>query len=308
MASATQEPARKMALLLDLARLQDNLGGGSLDQALELCREAAAVGFEPQRALDELERLAEAAGKPEELIRALDLRYQALVNRAREVSIAERLTLNDEIVGLRRRQAQLARAQGDGQRAWDFLQSAVELRPDEPLILRDLVDLGESLGRWTELAQLYVRRAAENAPEAFRTALQLERAAGAPARDPDHRRGGAGERGSGQGPRPPRVAGGAGAGGDGCRRLDAPGRALRLGGGAGARHHRTHRGRRPSLGGGRVDGGRHGPRGAPRQRRRSGAPAHRRALRRERLSAGSGRAGAHSTCAPASTPSTRRSW
>src|SRR5262249_30660788 len=116
MATAVHEPGRKVALLLDLARLQDNLEGGSLEQGLELCGEAAAVGFEPQRALDELERLAEAAGKPEELIRALDLRYQALVARAREVSIAERLTLNDEIVAVRRRQAQLARAQGDGQR------------------------------------------------------------------------------------------------------------------------------------------------------------------------------------------------
>jgi tetratricopeptide (TPR) repeat protein len=176
MASATQEPARKVALLLDLARLQDNLEGGSLEQALELCREAAAVGFEPQRALDELERLAEAAGKPEELIRALDLRYQALVGRAREVSIAERLTLNDEIVALRRRQAQLAHAQGDGQRAWDYLQSAVELRPDEPLILRDLIELGEALGRWGDLSHLYARRA-ESAPEALRNALILERAA-----------------------------------------------------------------------------------------------------------------------------------
>src|SRR6185295_5524911 len=63
-----------------------------------------------------------------------------------------------------------------GQRAWDYLQSAVELRPDEPLILRDLIELGESLGKWGELTQLYARRA-ESAPEAFRNALILERAA-----------------------------------------------------------------------------------------------------------------------------------
>jgi tetratricopeptide (TPR) repeat protein len=174
MASATKEPARKVALLLDLARLQDNLQGGSLEQALELCREAAAMGS--GRALDELERLAEAAGKPDELSRALDLRYQALLDRAHQATIAERLGLNDEAVALRRRQAHLARSQGDGQRAWDYLQSAAELRPDEPLTLRDLIELAESLGRWGDLAQLYVRRA-ETAPEALRTALQLERAA-----------------------------------------------------------------------------------------------------------------------------------
>jgi hypothetical protein len=176
MASATHEPARKVALLLDLARLQDNLEGGSLETALELCREAAAVGHEPQRALDELERLAETAGKPEELIAALEVRQQSLVGRAREASIAERITFNEEIVALKRRQAHLARALGDGERAWSYLLSAGELRPDEPLILRDLIELGESLGRWGDLSHLYARRA-ESAPEAFRTAVILERAA-----------------------------------------------------------------------------------------------------------------------------------
>ncbi len=175
MATATQEPARKVALLLDLARLQDNLEGGTLEQALELCREAVAVGFEPERALDELERLAEAAGKPEEIIRALDTRVEILQARAKEAAIAERLNLNDEIVALRRRQAHLARSLGEGARGWDFLQSAIELRPDEPLILRDLLALGETLGRWGDLAQLYGRRA-ESAPEDFKVALQLERA------------------------------------------------------------------------------------------------------------------------------------
>ena len=175
MASATEEPARKVALLLDLARLQDNLEGGTLAAALELCREAAAVGFEPARALDELERLAEAAGQPEEIIRSLDARVDNLQARAREAAIADRFAFNDEIVALRRRQASLARAQGEGARAWDFLQSALELKPDEALIVRDLISLGETLGRFGDLAQLYARRA-ESAPESFRTSLQLDRA------------------------------------------------------------------------------------------------------------------------------------
>jgi golgin subfamily B member 1 len=175
MAGAVVEPGRKVALLLDLARLQDNLEGGTLDEALELCRQAAQVGFEPERALDELERLAEAAGKPEEIIRSLETRVEILQTRAREAAIADRLTLNDEIVALRRRQAMLSKQAGEGARAWDYLQSALELRPDEPLILRDLTTLGDALGRWGDLAQLYARRA-ENAPEAYRVPLELERA------------------------------------------------------------------------------------------------------------------------------------
>jgi tetratricopeptide (TPR) repeat protein len=175
-ASATHEPARKVALLLDLARLQDNLDGGSLEKALELCREAAQVGESPERALDELERLAEEAQKPEELLTALELRIEVLSKRAREVSVADRLNLNDEIVALRRRQASVARAQNSSTRAWDFLQKAVELRPDEPLILRDLIDLGDKLGRHAEVIPLYQRRA-ESAPEPFQIALTLERAA-----------------------------------------------------------------------------------------------------------------------------------
>src|SRR5581483_2124862 len=88
-----------------------------------------------------------------------------------------RLSATEELVAIRRRQAQLARAVegADGARAWGFLERALEVAPIEPLLTRDLVELAESLGRWEELAAMLARRI-ESAPQPVRIGLQLERA------------------------------------------------------------------------------------------------------------------------------------
>ncbi|HEY0476812.1 MAG TPA: tetratricopeptide repeat protein [Kofleriaceae bacterium] len=61
--------------------------------------------------------------------------------------------LRRELVALRRRQAQLVR--GDApERAWEVLQQAIALSPGEPLVLSDLTELAEELGRYDALAEL----------------------------------------------------------------------------------------------------------------------------------------------------------
>ncbi|HEY4177595.1 MAG TPA: tetratricopeptide repeat protein [Kofleriaceae bacterium] len=61
--------------------------------------------------------------------------------------------LRRELVALRRRQAQLARVDSP-EKAWDVLQQALALAPGEPLLLADLTELAEELGRYADLAEL----------------------------------------------------------------------------------------------------------------------------------------------------------
>ena len=175
MAEATAEPARKVALLIDLARLQESVEGGSPDEAQKILRAALAVNADVERVLDELERQADRSGRSEEILAVLDERAQRLAAQAAELPISERLTANDKLVALRRRQAQLARERNEGERAWSYLQQALAILPGEPLLVRELADLAESLSRWDDLADLLAARV-ESAPPARKVALRLERA------------------------------------------------------------------------------------------------------------------------------------
>lgn len=174
MADATHEPARKVALLIDLARLQDSIGGGP-DQTRAILQEALAVGADVNRVLDELERLGEKSGNKEELLAVLDERARRLTAQLAELPIEQRLHESERLVTMRRRQATLARDKGDGEGAWSYLQAALAAAPGEPLVVRELCELAESLGRWEELADLLAGRV-EAAPAARKIALRLERA------------------------------------------------------------------------------------------------------------------------------------
>jgi tetratricopeptide (TPR) repeat protein len=178
MADATAEPGRKVTMLIDLARLQPQLpdaAGGATAAAQAILREALAVGADSERVLDELERVAEQAGDGDELLAVLDERAQRLAARAAELPIEQRLGQSERLLALRRRQAQLARERGDGERAWGYLTQAVQAAPGEPLGVRELAELAEELGRWDELADLLAARV-ESAPPSRRLGLRLERA------------------------------------------------------------------------------------------------------------------------------------
>lgn len=175
LADATAEPARKVALLIDLARVEESIEGGTIEKAQAILREALQAGADGERVLDELERLAERSGRSDDLLTVLDERAARLTARAAELPIGERLGASDKLVALRRRQAAIAQARGEGDRAWSYLQAALGAAPGEPLVVRDLSQLAESLGRWDELADLLAGRV-ETASPARKIGLRLERA------------------------------------------------------------------------------------------------------------------------------------
>jgi tetratricopeptide (TPR) repeat protein len=142
-ASATLEPGRRAALLLDLARLEEDV-----EAALELCREAYQTGADPERALDELQRIARRAGRVEDVLWALEANALLLGQLTEAAGAPERPALIERQIAARRQQAREAAALPDGAaRAWEYLSKAFELRADEPLTLRDLSDAAEALGR-----------------------------------------------------------------------------------------------------------------------------------------------------------------
>lgn len=189
LADATAEPGRKVALLLDLARMQEAIvvdRGAALDAALALCREALAVDHEPERVLDVIERLAEAAGRTDELLAAVAARLAIVERRQGELPLAERLAESDRVVALRRRESELyrelaAKATSDEARAAAFeraaaaLEAALRIQPEEPLLLLDQLALAEARGRHEEVAALLGRRVA-GVPQALRAGLLLDRA------------------------------------------------------------------------------------------------------------------------------------
>ena len=189
LADATTEPARKVALLLDLARMQDAIvvdRGAALDAAFALCKEALAVDHEPERVLDVIERLAETGGRIDELLAAVAARLAIVEKRQGELPLAERLAESDRVVALRRRESELhreaaAQAQGDEARVAAFdrasaaLEAALRIQPEEPLLLLDQLALAEARGRHDEVASLLARRVAA-VPAPLRAGLLLDRA------------------------------------------------------------------------------------------------------------------------------------
>ncbi len=168
LATATPEPSRKVALLLDLARLQDSVEGGTLDEAFGLCRRAAAVGWEPVRALSMMERLAESAGRHAEMVEALDRQAQLVTAELAHHPASEmvdpendpRRRLIEELVGLRRRQSAVLKTAGDPAGALAVLEAVAASAPDDPLLFLDASAQLAAAGRFSDLAQLMALRGA----------------------------------------------------------------------------------------------------------------------------------------------------
>ena len=167
LAAASTRPERKLCYLLDQIRFWIDQGG-DLDRARDLVAEAAALGVDPERVAAERLRVAELAGDSEEILAALEAQATMLLGRGGPagtpddaiapsepgVAPSRGAALRLKVVALRRRQAQVARAAGDSERAWDYLQAAIALAPGRPLLLADLADVAEDLGRYDELAEL----------------------------------------------------------------------------------------------------------------------------------------------------------
>ncbi len=174
LADATHNPGRKLAYLLDLVRLYGHTGADA--ERLALARQVLVecVGLAPEagateRVARERERLAELSGDANEMLGALEARITNVraaygpqgpapapaAPRATGAPLDRADELRLQIVALRRRQARIARDQAnDPERAWGYLEQALALAGGEPLLLADLADLAERLGKYAELAEL----------------------------------------------------------------------------------------------------------------------------------------------------------
>ncbi len=84
--------------------------------------------------------------------------------------------IRHELVALRRRQSQLARANDQRERAWELLQQASALAPGESIVLADLTELAEELGRYDALAELVQSWQAVEADPSRAMGLSIRRA------------------------------------------------------------------------------------------------------------------------------------
>jgi len=167
LADAVEQPARKVAYWLEVARAAG--AGSNVARAQEAFEKAAALAANTpgaERVARERLRVLEEHGTPEDAAAAIDELANVLLaafgpagpGAEPGVSAAgERPTraaaLRLELVALRRRQAQLAR-QNQPEKAWEYLQQALALAPGESILLSDLTELAEELGRYDDLAEL----------------------------------------------------------------------------------------------------------------------------------------------------------
>ena len=161
LADAVESPARKIAYWLEVARAAAAIDYGRAQTAFDQAAELAAGGPGAERIARERLRAAEASGAPSDVASAVEaLATQLLASfglagdgGAGDERPERAQLIRRELVALRRRQAQLARSEAP-ERAWDVLQQALALSPGEPLVLSDLTELAEELGRYDDLADL----------------------------------------------------------------------------------------------------------------------------------------------------------
>jgi tetratricopeptide (TPR) repeat protein len=179
LADAVDQPARKISYWLEVGRTAG--AGGEFARAQEAFAKAAQLAASAglasasERVARECLRVVEEHGTPDDVAAALEALTQVLLaafgpagpGPALEVepgsahraatSVGERparaTALRLELVALRRRQAQLARKDSPD-KAWEYLQQALALSPGEPIVLADLTELAEELGRYEDLAEL----------------------------------------------------------------------------------------------------------------------------------------------------------
>ena len=185
LAEAVEQPARKISYLLEIGRAAAptdfERARSAFDRAATLAQSDRATA---ERVARERLRLAEEHGTREDAIAAIDSLSTILLAAfgplgPSEVPASEtpdRATaLRRELIALRRRQAQLARIDAPD-RAWELLQQALAMAPGEPVLLNDLTELAEELGRYAELAELVQSWQAVEGDEGRAMVLSIRRA------------------------------------------------------------------------------------------------------------------------------------
>jgi hypothetical protein len=189
LAEAVEQPARKLSYWLEVGR--GAAAASELARAHEAFEKAAqlAVGTPAaERVARERLRIAEDNGVAEDISKAIDSLCEVLLAAfgpagpatGEGATVGERpgraTAIRHELVALRRRQAQLARQSDHRERAWELLQQASALAPGESIVLADLTELAEELGRYDDLAELVQSWQAVEADPSRAMALSIKRA------------------------------------------------------------------------------------------------------------------------------------
>jgi hypothetical protein len=168
LSNATREPGRRVALLIEQARIEEERNravepaGGApadLDRVLTYLHDAYDVGIDQARVIDEIVRITAASGRIPDCLAALEVRAEIYEMQAQQATAQRRPVLIDQVVAIRRWQANLARERlGNPDLAWQYLDKAQQKAPGDPLLLPDLIAMAEAQGRHAELAALLQQR------------------------------------------------------------------------------------------------------------------------------------------------------
>jgi tetratricopeptide (TPR) repeat protein len=189
LAEAVEQPSRKIGYWLEVARTAASARElGRAHEAFDKAAQLATGTPAAERVARERLRVAEEHGTAEDTVSAIDALATILLaafglagppldapSTQSDAGPDRATSLRLELVALRRRQAQLVRA-SDTERAWELLQQASALAPGEPVVLADLTELAEELGRYDDLAELVQSWQAVEVDPSRAMALSIRRA------------------------------------------------------------------------------------------------------------------------------------
>ena len=191
LSEAVEQPARKVSYLVEIGRASAptdfERARSAFDRAANIAQTAGLDRGTSERIARERLRLAEDHGTREDAIVAIEALSANLMTAFGPAGPAEvhatdgaqagdRATaIRRELIALRRRQAQLARVDVPD-RAWELLQQALAMAPGDPVLLNDLTELAEELGRYSELAELVQSWQAVEGDEGRAMVLSIRRA------------------------------------------------------------------------------------------------------------------------------------
>lgn len=177
MADASGSPQRKASLLIDLAR-EYRLSRSNWEEAQELLSEAFALDVMHEAVFREREALALAMDDSSAWVMSLEQRIARLATRASdEESDTARESRLRRMVAMRRHQARLQMEADELEGAWGYLQEGLILAPGDTLLLADLAQIAERLGRFDELAELAEARESGETDTRKALGLALQRSA-----------------------------------------------------------------------------------------------------------------------------------
>ena len=147
MSEAAMDPERKVAMLVDLARLQEQLTDGTPHQALAILEDAFDIGMRQYAVLNEMQQVASTAGLTNELTEILRRQAEFMLEQEEPNTAAA--------AGKLRQAAMLARNQleepGEANRS---LAAALAVLPDSPLLQQDMLSLAEEREDWKLVEQI----------------------------------------------------------------------------------------------------------------------------------------------------------